>query len=237
MSKRNEMRERRQRQRRRQTITVILIVVGAALIITALLIWPSLQPVGAIATASPYSFPAQSGQAMGDPNAPVKMEEFSDFQCPYCRQFHNDTFRRIIDTYVRTGKVYFIFRNFPIVDRTTAAQESHTAADAAVCAGQQSKFYEYHDLLFANQNGENIGDFTVKRVQSMAKTLGLDTAKFNTCLSDSATANSVAQDYAAGVKAGIDSTPSFLVNGKVVAGALPFEQFQAAIDAALAAPK
>ncbi len=237
MSKRNEMRERRQRQRRRQTTTVILIVVGAALVITALLIWPNVQPVGAIATASPYAYPPQSGQAMGDPNAPVKMEEFSDFQCPFCRQFHNDTLRQIVDTYVRTGKVYFIFRNFPIVDRSTPAQESHTAAEGAVCAGQQGKFYEFHDLLFANQNGENIGDFTVKRVQAMAKTLGLDSAKFNACLSDSATANTVAQDYAAGIKAGIDSTPSFLINGKVVAGALPFAQFQQAIDAAIAAPK
>jgi protein-disulfide isomerase len=237
MSKRNELRERRQRQRRRQTIIVILIVVGAALIITALLILPSLQPVGAIATASAYSFPAQSGQAMGDPNAPVKMEEYSDFQCPYCRQFHNDTFRQIIDTYVRTGKVYFVFRNFPIVDRSASDQESHTAANAAVCAGQQGKFFEYHDLLFANQTGENIGDFTVKRVQAMASTLGLDTSKFNACLNDSATANTVAQDFAAGVKAGVDSTPSFMVNGQLVKGALPFAQFQTAIDAALAAPK
>lgn len=237
MSKRNDMRERRQRQRRRQTTTVILIVIGAALVITALLIWPSVQPVGAIATASPYSYPPQNGQTLGDPNAPVKMEEFSDFQCPFCRQFHNDTLKQIIDTYVRTGKVYFIFRNFPIVDRSTAAQESHTAAGGAVCAGQQGKFFEFQDLLFANQNGENIGDFTVKRVQAMAKTIGLDTAKFNACLSDSATANAVAQDFAAGVKAGIDSTPSFLINGKLVAGALPFAQFQAEIDAAVAAPK
>ncbi len=237
MSKRNEMRERRQKQRRRQTMTVVLIVIGAALVITAILIWPSLQPAGAIATASPYSFPTQNGQAMGDPNAPVTMEEFSDFQCPYCRQFHNDTLRQIIDTYVRTGKVYFIFRNFPIVDRSTPDQESHTAAAGAVCAGQQGKFFEFHDLLFANQTGENIGDFTAKRVQAMAATLGLDTGKFNSCLGDSATANTVAQDFAAGIKAGVDSTPSFLINGKLVAGALPFQQFQTTIDAAIAAPK
>jgi protein-disulfide isomerase len=235
MSRRTEIRDQRLRQRRRTTSITLLVIVGVALITTAFLIAQNNRPVGAIATPAPRAYGQTDGQSIGDPNAPVKIEEFSDFQCPYCRVFHEETFPKILRDYVETGMVYFTYRNFPIVDGRSATKESTNAAKASVCAAQQGKFFEFHDLLFANQTGENIGDFAQRRLYAMADVAGLEANAFDACYRDSATTDTVDQDKAAGLRAGVESTPSFLINGVPFLGAQPYSEFQAAINAALAA--
>lgn len=235
MSRRTEIRDQRLRRRRRTTTITLLVIVGVALITTAFLIAQNNRPIGAIATPEPRAYTQTDGMSIGDPNAPVKIEEFSDFQCPYCRVFHDETFGLILRDYVNTGMVYFTYRNFPIVDSRSATKESTNAAKASVCAAQQGKFFEFHDLLFANQTGENIGDFAERRLYAMADVAGLEAEAFDACYRDSATADAVDQDRAAGLRAGIDSTPSFLINGVPFLGAQAYAEFQTAINAALAA--
>ena len=237
MSKRQAMRAKRERQARIQQMSILGIVIVGALLIAFALIYPNLRPVGEVAAASFHDRPMVNDNAMGDPNAPIRIEEFSDFQCPYCARFHNDTENQVVDTYVATGKVYFVYRSFG----SFIGQESKAAAEAAYCAGDQNKYWEYHDVLFANQTGENVGAFSDRRLQAFAESLSLDMSTFNSCLNGGKYTDRVTQDYQDGLAAGVKATPSFVmyytVNGqqqqKLIEGALPFDQFQQNIEAAL----
>jgi len=235
MSRRTEIRDQRLRRRRRNTTILLAAIVGVALIITALLIAQNNKPVGEIVTPELRTYAQVNGQSIGDPNAPAKMDEYSDFQCPYCRVFGQDIFPLILRDYIQTGLVYFTFHHMPFADSHSATKESTNAAKASVCAAQQGKFFQFHDLLFANLTGENIGNFAEKRLYAMAEIAGLESDAFDTCYRDPATAEAVDMDKAAGLRAGIDSTPSFLINGTLFQGAQPYSEFQLAINAALEA--
>ncbi len=186
------------------------------------------QP-GATAIPTPHVAAQQPPNSMGDLNAPVKIIEYADFQCPYCMRFHQETEPQIIDQYVKTGKVYFEYHSVGAF----LGDESGAAAEAAYCAGDQGKFWEYHDTLFSHWTGENVGDFTNDKLQQYAAALGLDQSSFNNCLSSGKYAPLVQQDATDARAAGVKATPSFLINGKLVEGALPFSAFQQAIEAAL----
>ena len=191
------------------------------------------EPAGDIVLPDPFDYPSPDDHAIGDPIAPVVIEEFGDFQCPFCRRFHDETLLRIVEDYVQAGKVYFVYRHFPVVDGNQPAQESHAAAAAAVCAGRQNRFWDYHDVLFANQTAENQGDFTDRRLQAMAEVLGLDAAAFNDCYGSQEPWAVVEADSQRALEAGIDATPSFLINGSPVIGAQPYQAFRQAIEAEL----
>ncbi len=171
----------------------------------------------------------QPANSMGDPNAPVRLIEYADFQCPYCRQFWQETEPQIVEQYVKTGKVYFEYHSVGAF----LGDESGAAAQAAYCAGDQGKFWEYHDTLFSNWTGENVGDFTPDKLLQYAASVGLDKGTFGDCLNSGKYASRLDQDVKDAQAAGIRATPSFLINGKLVEGALPFASFQQAIDAAL----
>jgi predicted DsbA family dithiol-disulfide isomerase len=162
---------------------------------------------------------------MGDPNAPIHIIEYGDFQCPFCLRFWNETEPQLIEEYVNTGKVYFEFRAFPIL-----GPESVWAAEGAYCAGDQGKFWEYHDTLFTNWTGENVGDFKHEKLIQYAETLGLDVDEFESCLSGEKYASRVAQDKANGEAAGVHATPTFIINGNVLEGAQPFDILQHIIE-------
>ncbi|MFZ5908690.1 MAG: DsbA family protein [Chloroflexota bacterium] len=238
MSKRQMMREKRRKtEARNRWITIGLVVAGAFLVAFAL-IYPNLKPVGEVAAATPSSRPMADDNSMGDPNAPIKIEEFSDYQCPYCRMFSVETEPQLIETYIATGKVHFTYRSFG----EYIGPESQAAAEAAYCAGEQDKYWEYHDTLFANHTGENVGDYTDRRLVAFAEMLDLDMGAFRSCFEGGKFAERVGQDYVDGSAAGVQATPSFVltyvVNGetkqKVIPGAYPFSEFQTQIEAALA---
>ena len=152
----------------------------------------------------------------GDEDAPVTIIEWSDFECPFCARFYRDTLPLIEEEYIKTGKVKLVFRDFPL----SFHQNAQKAAEAAECAGEQGKFWEMHDLLF--EQGVEGGTVGFKQY---AKQLGLNTAKFNECLDSGAMASEVRKDTADGAAAGIQGTPGFLINGKLVSGAQPFSSF------------
>lgn len=161
-------------------------------------------------TSAPYQ-----GAVLGDPNAPVTFTIYADFQCPFCLQFHQDVYPQIIDDFVRDGKVKIEFREFPALggaDLGSDGNESVQAAEAAVCAGEQGKYIEYSDKLYANQRGENQGAFNNDRLKTFADELGLDTGKFNDCLDSGRYEAAVIQSMDEGRALGITATPMFVID-------------------------
>jgi protein-disulfide isomerase len=181
---------------------------------------------------------------MGDPNAPIKIEEFSDFQCPFCDRFHTETEDLLKQYYIDTGKVYFVYHsmgNWVSQNIGGLRTESQDAAAAAYCAGDQNKFWDMHAHLFANVLGEDVGSFTDQRLVAIAETAGLNMDEFNSCYDSGTYIELTQQDLDAGTAAGVNGTPGFLVswtvNGepktKLIEGAQPFSTFQVELEAIL----
>lgn len=230
MGKRSRVRQPRAAERRRKRLYWIGGIAVVAVIAAAVIILPGLQSSADIVTPEPFDWPEGEETALGDPNAPVTIVEYSDFQCPFCRRFHENTLPQIVEIYVREGDVYFVYRNFPFL-----GQESLEAANASLCAAQQGEFWPYADYLFANQTGENVGAFTEARLQAMAQEVGLSMDEFERCSSRNEMQSQVQAQYSEGLDLGVNSTPTFFVNGQMILGAQPFSEFQSAIEQQLGA--
>ncbi|MCS7197916.1 MAG: DsbA family protein [Candidatus Bipolaricaulota bacterium] len=165
--------------------------------------------------------------AQGAAEAPVTIIEFADFRCGFCVRHFVQTLPILYEEYIQTGKVRYIFRNFPIL-----GVQSRWAALAAECAHEQGRFWEYHDKLFAlTQQGQ---EFLRSRLKSVAAELGLDAARFESCLDSQKYLEEVQEDLALGQKEGITGTPAFLINGELLIGAQPITVFRQKIEEALA---
>lgn len=160
----------------------------------------------------------------GDKNAPVTIVEFSDYECPFCVKFYTQTLPQIEENYIKTGKVKLIYRDFPLGFHAQAQK----AAEAAECAGEQGKYYEMHNLLFERGVAGGVNSF-----KAYAKELKLDTTKFDQCLDSGKMSSEVKKDAADGGKYGVQGTPAFFINGKLLSGAQPYSVFQQAIEAEL----
>ena len=237
MSKRDELKAKRRKQILQQRLTVIGIIVVGAILIASILIIPNLNltPVGAFNIPTMVAYPQVNGNAMGNPNAPVKLVIYADFQCPACSNWSKDYESGFLAKYVATNKVYFVYIPFSFIDDNGPGTESKDSAAAAFCAMDQGKFWEFHDILYANQNGENTGSFTAKRLAAFAQKLGLNMEQFNSCFNSGKYKSQVLQDKAEGAALGVNSTPSFAVNGKLVVLQSSYNELDTAIDAALAA--
>jgi protein-disulfide isomerase len=165
----------------------------------------------------------------GSATAPVTIVEYSDYQCDYCGRWARTVQPQLTTDYVDTGKVRFEWH-----DMAWEGDESKDAANAARCAGDQGKYWPYHDLLYQSQGPVNSGAFSKDHLKAFGAKLGLDTATFDGCIDGDTHAAAVAADFAEAGRLGIDGTPAFFVNGQRIDGAQPFSAFQAAIDAALA---
>jgi protein-disulfide isomerase len=219
-SKRQVIREQRAKRQKQQRLIAILVVAAGALVVVGLVIFASLRenltPVGEIKTAVPVERPQADGKSLGDPNAPVVIEVWEDFQCPACRDFSAQIEPEVVKNLVATGKARYVFRQYPFIDANSATKESHQAANASMCALEQGRFWDYHDIVFANWNGENTGALTDKRLTAFAQTIGLDMTQFNTCFKANKYKDQIEQDFTDGTKAGVQGTPSVFVNGQIV---------------------
>jgi protein-disulfide isomerase len=166
---------------------------------------------------------------LGEASAPVTIIEFGDYQCPSCRLFWRDVERRLKRDYIDTGKVRLVYRDFPIVE---IHPEAVVAAVAAQCAADQGKYWEYHDKLFREQDnrGDGLIRFKVADLKKWGADLRLDAAAFNECIDSARHKEEVSKDYADGVAVGIQGTPMFFINGRVVGGAQPYPVFRKVID-------
>ena len=237
MSKREKIRARRRKQQMQKRILIIVMMVAGALLIAAALIAPSLTPVGDITTIEPRTFNTLvDGTTIGDPNAPVRVDVWEDFQCPACANYTESIEPSIIQNYVETGKVVYTFHHYPFIDSNSTTKESQQAANASMCASEQGRFWDYHDMLYKNWNGENQGAFSNKRLNAFAEALNLDMDAFKACFSENRYKEQIDSDFQAGVNMGVTGTPSVFVNGVQLApGYVPsFEDASQAIEAALA---
>ena len=169
---------------------------------------------------------ADDDPVLGDKNAPVTIIEWSDYECPFCARFYSETLSQIKSQYIDTGKVKLIYRDFPLGFHPQA----EPAAIAANCAGEQGKYFEYHNKIF--ENGGAAGKSSVD-YKNWAQNLGLNVAKWEACLKDPAQKQEIQKDMADGSAAGISGTPGFIINGKLISGAQPFGAFQQVIEAEL----
>ncbi len=240
MGKRQELRERQRREQSRNRLLVILLVTVAAVLISLVLILPNLRPSDAskITQITPVvSTVPMKGTSIGNLNAPVKMDVWEDFQCSGCLSYTKNLEPQVLHAYVDTGKVYYTFHFYPFIDGGHG--ESHDAANAAMCAAAQERFWDYHAITFANWMGENAGSFTKPRLVGFAQNIGLDMTAFNKCFQQYMYSAEIQQDVDAGTKLGVPPTPGIFVNGKMVVSSagpnyLPsFDDIARTIDAAL----
>jgi protein-disulfide isomerase len=160
--------------------------------------------------------------ALGSASATVTIVEFSDFQCSFCRKFSTNTLPKIKETYIKQGQVRFIYRHFAILGNF-----SEQAAMAAECAGEQGKFWQYHDRLFVGQGGMG---FTQSKLDQYGREIGLNAANFSKCLATEKYRQKVEGETAVAASLGARGTPTFFVNGRLMVGAQPFEVFQSVIN-------
>jgi protein-disulfide isomerase len=175
-----------------------------------------------VALRAPTVEVATEGEpALGPSNAPVTIVEFSDYQCPYCRQAQS-TVKRLMAEY--EGKIKLVFRDFPLRNIHPQAQK---AAEAAQCAAEQHKFWPYHDKLFTSTN------LQMDELKKFAQELALNLEQFTACLDSGKTAAGIDTDMQAGQQAGVNATPTFFVNGSPLSGAASYERFKELVDAVL----
>ena len=171
-----------------------------------------------------YEIPVDDDPSIGPEDAPITIVEFSDYECPYCRQWHTEVFDRLLQAYPE--EVRLVYRDFPL---SSIHPNATPAALAANCALEQDVFWDYHNKLFGMELG-----LSTDAYQEYASQLGVDTEEFAECLDSGRYEEEVQADFDFAANLGVRSTPTFFVNGIAVVGAQPFEVFQQVIDQELA---
>lgn len=214
-----------------------LVVVGLGVAVALLanqgervVVAPTVRP-----SASPTVKPGSRVERVkGNASAKVTVIEYSDFQCPFCVMYFNQTYRQVDDKYVKTGKVRYIFRNLP---NGNSHPQSPKAAEASECAGDQGKFWEMHDLLFGKQSEWSGKATAVDVFKGYAKSLGLNEATFQSCLDTGLYAALMNENARAAQAVGITGTPAFIIGNRLLPGAYPIEAFVQVIEEELAKQK
>jgi len=161
---------------------------------------------------------------LGDKNAPVTIVSFEDYQCPFCKRAFDQTFPQLKKDYIDTGKVKYVYRDFPL----SFHPQAQSAAEASECADEQGKFWDYHDAIFNNQ--ASLGrDLYIQ----LAEQLNLDVDQFTQCIDDGKYKQEVQADFSYGSQIGVSGTPTFFINGIKLVGAQPYAAFQQVIEAEL----
>jgi len=170
----------------------------------------------------PAVLAASTVPTLGQADAPITIVEFSDYQSPFCNRHVSETMPTLMAEMIETGRVRYEFKDFPL---DNIHPEARSAAEAARCAADQQKFWEYHDVLYAA--GNDVSDPTLL---AHAAKVGLDSAAFGACLAAGKHKAGIEKDIAEAAKLGLQSTPAFFVNGRLVSGAQPLEAFAELID-------
>ena len=220
MTQRELLRTQRERESRKR---IIGLVVGALALVAAILLVYFLPRL--LNTSKVEGYASQAGQSVGDPNAPVKVVEFSNFGCSHCRTFALENEEQFVKEYVETGKVYFTYKVFQFSE-----DETFKAAEAAYCAGDQDRFFEMQKLLF--QNSAFAGAYADSSISSYAKQLGLNMTEFNQCMENDTQLANIRADTANAQALGVTGTPMFDVNGTIVYSTTLNESVEAALAAA-----
>ena len=171
---------------------------------------------------------ADLARIQGSAAAPVWVIEVSDFQCPYCKQWHDQTYAALRDQYVKTGRVRLAYVNFPLGSHIHA----WPAAESAMCAGAQGKFWQMHDGLFDTQNRWESSGSPTAVFDSLAQSNGLDMGRWRDCVKSGVMKPLIEADHDRASTAGAVATPTFMIGDKILTGAQPIEELRKAIDSA-----
>ena len=210
----------------------IPLIAAAAAFVVLLACGKSSSASAAAASTGPDSTllkRADHARIEGSASAPVWVIEVSDFQCPYCRQFHDDTYGELKRAYVDSGKVRLAYVNFPL----SMHRNAFAASEAAMCAAAQDKFWPMHDALFTTQKQWEGLAAPQQMFDSLAAAQGVEPAAFKKCMSGHLTKPLIDADIDRATKQGVESTPTFLIGSMMVTGAQPLANFRRAIDSAL----
>ncbi|MBA3465825.1 MAG: DsbA family protein [Gemmatimonadaceae bacterium] len=192
------------------------------------------RDTASIATTAPRADPrvarADLARIQGDSVAKVWVVEVSDFQCPFCRQWHHESYEALRDEYVTTGKVRLAFVNFPLSQHLNA----WPASQAAMCAGEQGRFWQMHDAIFANQAKWASVSSVDTLFTSLARGAGVDIKRWRDCLSSDVMRPLIQADLDRATSSGVRQTPSFIVGNRRLAGAVPMTTMRAVLDSAIA---
>lgn len=228
-----------------------LVNLCAAAAATAIIACSPSQPTPATANASPSGAPASTasqtasapndplvaaadkGRIAGDANAKTWLIVASDFQCPFCKQWHDESYKAIVDEYVRTGKIKVAYVNYPLGQH----QNAEPTAEAAMCASAQGKFWQYHDALFQTQDHWETMPSPAAVLDSIAGAVGLDKAAWKKCVDSGKMKPLIAADRDRAAKAGVQSTPTFMLGDRLMLGSQRLEVMRAALDSEIAKNK
>ena len=188
------------------------------------------QGARALNAPDPLVVAADRGRIAGDSTAGTWVVIASDFQCPYCRQWHAESYKQLVDEYVRTGKARVAFLNFPLDQHAHAIP----TANGAMCAGAQNRFWEYHDALFGAQPQWSALADARPVLDSIARVVGVDLPAWTQCFESERMLPLILADRDRAAAGGVQSTPSFLVGGQIMAGAQPIQALRSLIDSAIA---
>jgi protein-disulfide isomerase len=236
------------------TRSSLAIVLGAALLYSAGCARTEAVPAGTGASASAggdvkpassasagmsgltdsISAAADRGRIRGSADAPVWLIEVSDFQCPFCKQWHDASFAALDSEYVKTGKVRMAYLNFPL---TSIHPNAQAAAEAAMCASVQDRFWQMHESLFDSQQRWEAERNPMPTFDSLAVAAGVEPKAWQSCMSSHATARLIEADRDRSRGAGVGSTPTFFIGDRKLEGAYPTDSFRVALDKAIAAAK
>ncbi len=239
------------------SILIGSLVIGVCVLLAGGVIKPmgtsgSLAAGNAVPAGSAQPLPSSSGNpvvqgvtagnlpVLGDSNAKVLVVEFADYQCPFCEQFFSQAYPQIKKDYIDTGKIKFAFRDFPFLGQPTtdpAGDESMNAANAARCANDQGKFWDYHDYLYSHQGQEDGGTFSKDNLKKFASDMGLNASQFNLCVDNNVHLADAKNDMDSGKTYGVSGTPTVFINGVELVGAQPYSVFKQVIDQQLASAK
>ncbi len=198
-------------QRERTTLIAGIVVTGVLFIVLLLIFISQLNtnnPAPAVASSRDYAQIPQSTTAdgsplLGSPNAKISIMEFSDFSCPHCAEYH-PTVKQMIDQYVRTGKANFVYQ----AETFVGGPYSEVAAQAALCAGKQGRFWEMHDALFQMQETRGIQGFNIEQMKVAADQLGINGTEVRACIARNEMAPVLQRAYEMGQKLGVNGTPA-----------------------------
>jgi len=219
------------------------IIIGGSVLIGSLLISVTLLYIFKISEISTQKIStqplsAQTGSVkitlgpntpyLGNNNAKVTVVEYADYKCPLCEKFYNSVMSDLQSKYINTGKIKFVYQDFAFI-----GSDSNTAAEAAHCAADQNKFWQYNNYLFSHQGQESSAWASSDHQKEFAVALGLNIEQFNNCLDSGKYKQEVLDETAAGRSYGVLGTPTVFVNGNIIVGAQPAQQFEQVIDAAL----
>lgn len=190
----------------------------------------SAKAAGAAPAPDPLVVAADRGRISGDANAKTWLIIASDFQCPFCKQWHDESYKTIYDEYVRPGKIKVAYVNYPLAQH----QHAMPTAEAAMCASAQGKFWEYHEALFATQKQWESLPSATALLDSLAGAVGVDKTAWKQCIESGKLRPMIIADHDRSAAAGVQSTPTFLIGNRVLLGALPVDSLRIALDAEIA---